>query len=202
MYPIDKLLNQMRAQAIAVISTYSQTRIGIIVGYNPDDYTAAVEIQPEGIKTGFLPILAPWIGNQYGFYAAPALNDMVIVHFQEGDFTSGLVGQCIYSLVDRPINPGPPSGEVWMVHKTGTYLKFMNDGTVAIKCLDEHNAKTNLTIDANIVVTGNISATGDILDKSATNTHTIANMRTIYNSHVHGGVLVGGANTQTTTQTQ
>lgn len=202
MYPIDKLMNLMRAQAIAVISTYSQTRVGIVVGYDPNTYTASVEIKPEGIKTGFLPIIAPWIGNQYGFYAAPALDDMVLVHFQEGDFSSGFIGQCIYSLTDRPISPGPDSGEIWMVHKTGTYLKFNNDGTVAINCLDKDGQKTNITIDANVVVTGNITATGDMLDNSETNTHTIANMRTIYNSHVHGGVLAGGANTQTTNQTQ
>lgn len=202
MYSVDQLVNLIRSQAIAVLSTFSQTRVGIIVGYDPDTYTACVEIKPEGIKTGFLPILSNVIGDQWGFYSAPAINDMVIVHFQEGDFSSGFIGQRIYSLTDRPISPGPPSGETWMIHKTGTYVKFLNDGTIELKCLDENGDKTNLNINANVVVTGNISATGDILDTSETNTHTMENMRTIYNSHVHPGVTAGISNTQVTTQTQ
>ncbi len=202
MFSVDQLINLIRSQAIATLSTFSQTRVGIIVGYDPDTYTANVEIKPEGIKTGNIPILSQWIGNQWGFYSAPELNDMVIVHFQEGDFSCGFIGQRIYSFTDRPISPGPPSGETWMIHKTGTYIKFLNDGTIEMKCLDENGDKTDVNIIANVVVDGDIRASGNILDNNGTNSHDMADMRTIYNSHVHPGVTAGPSNTQVTTQTQ
>lgn len=184
MFPIDKLMNLMRQQAIATLSSFTHTRAGTVTNYNEPNFTARVQIQPEEILTPYLPILTPWVGNGWGMYFPPNLGDLVLCHFMEGDFNVGFVGQHIPNLVDKPIN-NVPSGEGWIVHKTGTYIKFHNDGTISIGTLDIHGNPTNINIASNIVVTGNISATGNILDNSGTNAHNISAMRTIFNQHIH-----------------
>lgn len=213
MFPIDKLRNLMRQEAAGVLATFSQTRIGIVDGYDPNNYTATVLIQPEGIKTGGLPILTEWVGNLWGFYAPPTIGDQVIVHFMEGDFSTGFIGQRIFNITQQPTNNSttPSSGEFWLVHKTGTYLKLHNDGTIELKTLDSNSNQTNINITSNMVMTGNLTvngnvalqgsgagnltSTGDIRDNINTNTNTVKQMRTIYDTHTHGGVSVGGGNT-------
>jgi phage baseplate assembly protein V len=46
-----------------------------------------------------------------------------------------------------------------------------------------------------------LEVTGDIIDNVGTNAHTMANTRTIFNGHFHGGVQAGAANTNTPNQT-
>lgn len=183
---INKLTNLMRQQASQVLSTRTDTtRVGIITSYNKENYTAKVLIQPEEILTGWWPILTPWVGNNWGLMAAPTIGDQVVVHFQEGNISTGFIGDRIFNSQDVAPNPGPDSGEIWIVHKTGTFLKFMNDGTIQIQALDEDGNPSTLNIIANVIVTGTISATGDVLDNSQVNTDTMKGMRTIYNAHTH-----------------
>lgn len=196
-FSIDKIVNLMHQKALETLSTFSQTRIGTISTYNPNNYTAQVLIQPDGILTSYLPILTDWVGNGWGAYFAPTVGDLVMCHFMEGDFTSGFIAKSINNLIDQP-PANIPSGECWLVHKTGTFLKFHNDGTIEIKTLDANNNPTNININGNIVLTGNLTASGDILDNSSgshINTNTIRAMRTIYDGHTHGGVSAGGSNT-------
>lgn len=200
MLTVDKLNNLIKQQIIAVLSTFSHTRVGQIAGYNPDTYTAKVMIQPEGLVTNYLPILTFNVGNGWGFYSAPNDGDMVLVHFMEGDFSTGFIGSKIFNSIDVPINPAPPAGETWMIHKTGTYLKFNNDGTVALLTLDSNGHKTNFNINSNVVITGNLTVSGNVLDNSGTNTNTVKDMRTIYDSHTHGGVSPGPSNTASPNQ--
>ena len=175
----------IRAQVIAVLSTFTHTRIATISSYDPDTYTAKVIFQPDGNLSGQLPILADWVGNGWGSYYAPSIDDQVMVHFMEGSLSNGFISGRIFNNVDRAINPGPPSGERWVVHQTGTFIKFKNDGTIEVNLLDENGDPTNLNIIGNMVVDGNITTTGDILDNSGTNSHTVKLMRTIYNTHTH-----------------
>jgi phage baseplate assembly protein gpV len=195
MLPIDKINNIIKQQVIAVLSTFTQTRIGIISGYDPNTYTSKVTLQPDGLITNYLPIVTFNVGIGWGFYSAPRAGDMVMVHFQEGDLSTGFITGSIFNSIDTPVNPGPPEGETWMIHKTGTFLKFKNDGTISITALDSNSNPTNININGNIVLTGNITATGDILDQSGTNTNNMRLMRSIYDSHTHGGVMAGGSNT-------
>jgi phage baseplate assembly protein gpV len=201
MLPIDKMNNLIKQQAVGLFSLYSQTRIGVISGYDPNTYTAKVTIQPDGVLTNYLPIKTLGVGNQFGIYYAPNDGDMCVVNFQEGDFSSGFISGFIFNSIDVPINPGPPSGETWIVHKTGSFLKFETNGTINLTMLDTNGDPTNLNIVGNVVVTGNITASGDILDTSGTNSNTVKDLRTIYDSHVHPGIMVGGGNTEETTQT-
>jgi phage gp45-like len=212
MHSINQLLNMLRGQNAASLNTMAFAKTGLIASFealatgasNSPRYRAKVTIQPEGLLTDFLPILTPWVGNGWGFYAAPNYGDAVLVVFLEGNISSGIIIGGINNIDNAYIDPGPQTttqpdgmaaGEAWMVHQTGTYLKFLNDGTVNITCLDTNGDPTDLNINGNVVLTGNltlqgaglgnISATGNILDKSGTNTDNMAGMRSVYNMHTH-----------------
>ena len=81
---------------------------------------------------------------------------------------------------------GCPVGEFWLVHKSGSQIKFHNDGSVEV------NANTDLKVTA----TGTVSiyatairlgaAAGDTLKKLITDAFV-----TLFNTHTHSGC--GGA---------
>ncbi|VVC75984.1 hypothetical protein AQUSIP_12850 [Aquicella siphonis] len=182
---VNRLLNLLKGQTAGSFNSMAFTRIGTVDEYNPALYRASVRIQPENIKTDLLPILTPWVGNNWGFYTGLNNGDAVCVLFLAGNFSSGIICLGLNNIENKPVTDGPPAGEAWMQHKTGTYLKFLTDGTIEIKTLDGDENKTNININSNIVVTGNITCTGDILDNSGTNANNIAAMRTIFNEHIH-----------------
>lgn len=127
---MDKFRNQMRLEAQRANSHIAKVRVGIIDGYDPSHYAVKVRIQPENTLTGWMPLTSPWVGNQWGFYAPPSLGDIVDVHYQQGDANAGFVVQKFFSNTVQPL--AVPSGELWVVHKTGTEFKMTNDGNVLV----------------------------------------------------------------------
>ena len=181
--------NIMRREAERAMSQVANTRIGIVSGYDPNNYAAKVRIQPEDVETGWLPVTTPWSGNGWGLFCPPSLNDVVDVHFQEGGKEAGFVA--LRHFGDR-IRPLPvASGEFWLVHKSGSNFKFHNDGTV------ELNAATAITSSApiwnhtgNVHVQGDIRASGEIYDEDGLHGN-IGHFRTVFNAHHHYGVQSG-----------
>lgn len=134
---VSLLLNTMRAQALSAGNTRADARMGLVTSYDPNRYAVKVQLMPEGAETGWLPLASPWIGNGWGMFAAPTPGDMIEVHFQEGSPEAGYACLRFYNDHDRPLPC--PSGEFWLVHASGSMLKFHNDGSV------ELTAATNLT---------------------------------------------------------
>ncbi len=216
-------IDLLQKQAALVGERITTTRFGTIAGYDPAFYAVKVQLQPEGIITGWIPLGSMFVGNGWGLFAAPSLGDMVEVEFQEGDLEAGICCHRFFNDVDRPLSV--PSGEFWLVHKSGSSLKFFNDGTVEL--ITDKNLSIQVTADLIAHVSGNLSATvsgqatlqssqkivldsaevditgflkvsGDITDNTGTgNTKTVNNMRTVYDSHVHPGVQSGASNTGT-----
>lgn len=149
------MLNAMRLQAMMQGQSRIATRLGTILGYDSANYCAKVMIQPENIESGWLPIASPWVGNGWGIFAPPADGDVVIITFQEEDFSAGIITQRLFTDSARPLNV--PVGEFWLVHQSGSLLKFHNDGSV------ELTSNKNLTVtvggDMNATVTGALTAT-------------------------------------------
>ena len=208
---MNTLRNVMRLEAERAASRIALVRMGIVTGYDPDHYAAKVTLQPEGHPTGWLPITTPWVGNGWGWYAPPSIGDVVEVHFQEGDRESGFIVNRFFSAKTKPLSV--PSGEAWLVHGSGSFIKLTNDGKATVKDKAGSTVVLNgdgtgaltfaggLTINANVAVNGTVTATGDITDHSSTTNESVATMRSRYNAHVHPGVQTGGGNTGTTTQT-
>lgn len=190
---MQHILNQVRLQAEQVQGNIAKTRAGLVDSYDPSTYSCKVSLQPDNTLTGWLPILSPWVGNGWGLFAPPTIGDLVEVQFIEGDIESGILCQRFYNDVDRPL--ATPSGEFWLVHASGSSLKFHNDGTVSLisaGTLTSSAPQWNHT--GNVLVTGNIVASGDISDHT---NKSMAGMRSAYNGHSHADPQGGSTSTPT-----
>lgn len=137
---MEKMLNLMRLQVEMLLKQTAKTRIATVSSYDPTNYCAKVRIQPEDTETGWIPVLSQWVGNGWGMFSPPSPGDLVEVQFQEGDVNAGMICQRFFNDNARPL-PTPP-GEFWLVHKTGSVLKFHNDGSVEV------SAASNMTLTA------------------------------------------------------
>lgn len=172
------MLNAIRLQAQRAMADLASTRVGVITSYEPANFSVRVSLQPEGLITGWLPLCSPWIGNGWGMFAAPSVGDMVSVHFFGGDLEAGFVESRMFNDVDRPLSV--PTAEFWLVHQTGSSLKFTNDGNVTLHTQADLVAtvggKLNATVmsDASVSVGGNatVNVTGNLSASAAAATLT------------------------------
>ncbi|MDE8348942.1 MAG: phage baseplate assembly protein V [Acidocella sp.] len=141
----------------------------MVSSFDPASYAAKVLIQPENILSGWLPILSSWVGSGWGLAAPLTPGDQVLVLMQEADSEHGVIAGCVWSAIDKPLPA--PSGELWLQHQSGSYLKLHNDGTIAIE------AQT-------VRITGNLLVTGDISDQNAAH-GSVAVLRSAYDRHTH-----------------
>ena len=141
-----------------------QARMALVTSYDATTGTAKVKLQPEGIQTGWLPVLSPWIGSGWGMIASLAVGDQVFVEPQEGDAEHGVItGRC---WSDQQLPPGIADGEIMLRHQSGSYIKLQADGTVQIT--------------GDLHVTGAIYATGDVTAKAGASQVRLS-------THNHGG---------------
>lgn len=158
---MDSLLNALKAQSAAQDQAGGAPRFGIVSSVNTANATARVTLQPEGVLTGWLPLLSPWAGNGWGLVCPPSPGDQVLVLPQEGDAEHGLVAAVSWSAQTTP--PAAPAGEFWLVHRSGSFLKLQNDGTIQVN--------------------GDLHVRGDVYD-----THgPLSALRDHYNAHIHPG---------------
>lgn len=203
---IGPILNAARLQAQRAMAEFTTSRQGEVTNYDPNNYAARVTIQPDGITTGWLPIASLWIGNGWGCYAPPNIGDMCSVEFINGDLNAGFLECRFWNDVDRPL--AVQSGEFWVVHSTGSCIKFHNDGSV------ELDADTNLTMTVGGNLTANVTGNADVTAEAVTitgNTQidgnlvvsgsiedqngakgTMQHIRDVFNTHPHSGVQTGG----------
>lgn len=124
---IGTLMNAMRLHGE---TDSTGPRVGIISGYDPVNGCVKVELQPDGRETNWIQLDSPGVGNGWGVQIGPQLGDEVSVSFESGDPNLGKVVARHTNTQDRPLPV--PSGEIWMVHQSGSLLKFNSDGTVTL----------------------------------------------------------------------
>ena len=163
---MDSFINLLKGHAAQLDQGWAQPRLATVTSADPTTYTARVELQPEGVLSGWLPVASAWVGNGWGLSCPVAPGDQVIVIWHEGDAQQGLIVGRLWSLSNAP--PAAPAGEFWLMHRSGSYLKLHNDGSI------ETTAET-------WTHHGNFHATGDILDGHGA----LSELRTHYNSHTH-----------------
>lgn len=127
---LNRLRNHMRQEAQRATAHVSMPRAAKVVNYDPDRHAVRVELQPEGILTGYIPVKEPWVGNGWGMYAGPVPGTIVDVHFQQGGKEAGYVDGAFYSTKTKPLSV--QSGEFWLVHQSGSFIKLTNDGDILI----------------------------------------------------------------------
>ena len=153
---ISHFMNGMKA-ASQMANQGKSTRQGTISGYDPSTYSVKVIIQPDGILTGWIPLKSVWIGNGWGLFCPPSIGDAVEIDYQEADGFGGSVGLRFFNDQDRPLPC--PSGEFWLVHKSGASFKSTNDGKLTLT--DPSGTVLNLTNDGNVTITGNLKVSGN-----------------------------------------
>lgn len=196
---IGALQNAWRLQALRAAGDRRGVLSGVVTSYNPNRYSAKVTLQPDGLRTGWLPVAAHWIGNGWGMFSPPSPGDQVNVEFIDGEIGAGTVTSRIWDDNNRPL--AVPAGEWWLVHQSGQSIKLTNDGKMTFD--DGQGATFVLDGAGNIVQTakqttinGPVHITGDVtVDKTLTaNTDVIGGGKSLKN-HVHPGVQSGGSNT-------
>ena len=157
---MDHLINALKAHSGGQDAATGQPRFGTVTSVDPSQGTVRVQLQPEGVLTGWLPMLAGWVGNGWGLSCPPTVGDQVFVLPQEGDAEHGIVIGRAWS--QNAVVPNTPVGELWMTHRSGSYLRLLNDGTVAVR--------------------GDLHVDGDVYDRHGS----LAQLRGHYNEHTHG----------------
>lgn len=162
---MDRFLNVLKAHAAALDRAQGQPRFGLVASVDPARYAVRVTLQPEAVLTGWLPVLSQWVGAGWGIAALPAPGDQVLVLPQDGEAEHGVVVGAAFS--DRALPPAAPSGELWLVHKSGAALHLANDGTVRVI--------------GDLHVQGSVLASGDVSDGAGS----LARLRGNYDAHTH-----------------
>lgn len=189
----------MRTGAQMGAATFT-TRLGLVTAYDPGTYAIKATIQPEDVETGFIPLLSPWVGNQWGAFFAPILGAQILILFQEGNSQVPIGALFLFSTAMPPVQV--PSGEMLLQHQSGSLLHFDNSGNVTMTANQAMtlNAPAGCTINANTTINGNVQTNGNIqasMDISDLNAAhgSISSLRTAYNGHTHsdpqGGTTSG-----------
>lgn len=201
---MSEMQNAMTVAAMRAGDARQNTRLAIVDAYDPETFSVKVKLQPSGVLTGWLPVASCFVGNGWGMFAAPTIGDMVQVDCQEGDIDAGMVTGAIFNDIDRPL--AVPSGDFWLVHRSGSMLKFHGDGVIEMTAATElrtaatvwnHTGPVN--VDGLVTVNGAIRATGEITDFYLTQPYSMAGFRARYNLHTH---FENGAGSQTNVTSQ
>lgn len=195
---MQAIRNQMMLAAKMATADRAPTKLGAVTSYDPDNYAVVVLLRPEDITTGWLPLVSSWSGNNWGMFAPPSIGDLVEVQFVDGSLEAGFACQRFYTDQNRPLNV--PSGEFWLVHKSGSLLKFHNDGTVELHAATAINSSApQWTHTGPMTINdGDLKVQGDITDRYATQSRTVNGMRSVYNGHTHSDPQGGSVSTPTT----
>lgn len=184
--------NLMRQIAHMATQEQAKTTICTVTSYDPNTYSAKV-MTPAGQETGWLPVTSQWIGNGWGMFCPPTSGDMVEVQFQEDGNEAGFICGRFFNDQERPL--AVPSGEFWLVHKSGAFFKLMNNGKASFS--DGQGATVTLNGDGTITSaastwnhTGNVNVTGTI-----TGSVDVIGGGKSLKTHVHSGISPGGSNT-------
>lgn len=191
------MMNQIAMRSQMAAGGFSGTRQGVITAYDPVEYAIKVSLQPTGEETGWIPLGTLWAGNDWGLAAGPMIGAEVQIDFDSGQIGVPMAGNQFYNNEDRC--PGPPSGEFWIVHQSGSLLKFLNTGEILVSsglkltytAPQHHFTGGDVLIDQDLIVTGNI------FDQNQAH-GSLGDLRVKYNGHKHTGVQSGSSSTNTT----
>lgn len=167
---MEDWLNLIRREVQRGLSLISRDRIGIVDSYDPATHAVKVRLQPQNTLSGWLPVGTLAAGNGFGVHFAPNVGDQVVVHPLDGVHEARIVGSRLFSTTDQPLSV--PAGEMWVIHKTGSGVKFHNDGKVELIS----NSDMTITVGGKLsqTVQGDMSlnVSGNLATQASAWTHT------------------------------
>lgn len=204
--------NQMRLAAQMAQAGRAESVVGIVSSYDPGTAAAKVRIQPEDPDyperslTGWLPVCSPWVGDGWGLDAPVSPGDQVEVKFFGGEVENGYISGRLFSDAARPT--GAKSGEFFLRHKQGAFLKLSNDGKLAINSQVEIDATgptvmIQATGNVNVQAGGQANVTAQAINLGASGQSLLSFVTsafmTLFNGHTHNehdGPPTGSPNQQ------
>jgi phage baseplate assembly protein V len=138
------MIDHIKRVVSEFLAGFTPTKYGQISAYNPDNYTVKVMLMPTMQETGFVPLAAPWVGNNFGAVFGPSIGDSVRLDFMDGRVEATVVGGRFFNNSTLP--PVVQSGQAAIVDSKGSYVKLNNDGTLTI------NAATGLNMSGQTIV--------------------------------------------------
>lgn len=157
---MSRLANAIRQQARTSQNEYALPQFATISSYDAGNHAVKVIVQPVDPAVGnqesnWMPLGAIGIGNGWGVAVGPQIGDQVLVVFEGGDFSSGTIVARVFSVAQQA--PAVPSGEIWAVHSTGSFIKMVTSGDINVSTAGNLNATVAGNMTAN--VTGNANTT-------------------------------------------
>jgi phage baseplate assembly protein gpV len=156
---LDNFFDVLATNRDAARGGFAQPRMGTVTSSNSQTAMAKVLLQPEGVLTGWLPVLTQWVGSGWGMACPPSPGDQVLVIPQEGDAQHGLIVGRLYSNLVRP--PSAEPGEITLTHQSGCSISLLNSGIVTIQ--------------------GDLHVSGDVYDSYGA----LSQLRSHYDAHTH-----------------
>jgi len=169
------MIEHIKRAVSEFLAQFTTTKYGQVSAYNPNDYTVKVILLPTMEETGFVPLAAPWVGNNFGAVFGPAIGDSVRLDFVDGRIEACLAGGRFFNDSARP--PVVQSGQAAIVDSKGSYVKLNNDGTITLGAPTGITSTTPLLKQVgNFEVDGNTTLNGDITQTigNGTGTATLA----------------------------
>jgi hypothetical protein len=221
----DEFSHLMALHAQQQIGVRRPFAIGHVVAYDPSSHQVqcaissfAVVDPATGIATGQYAISpwaqlgSDWVGNGWGFQAAPEVGDAATpwsgtqcaLYIQSGDSGETLAGQLLYTAQAVPPDSTLVAGEAVFRHKSGTRLKFHDDGQLEVYSANNINITTaggisfQFNDDGSIAVTVAGGKTYSI-NGSSDAAALVSLLVTAFNAHTHQGVQTGGGTSGTPT---
>ncbi|MFM0630779.1 phage baseplate assembly protein V [Paraburkholderia xenovorans] len=129
------LANAVRMQAGAHANGRQQAQWATISSYD-GNLSVKVMLQPQNLESEWMPLGCIGVGDGWGVAVGPNIGDQVYVEFPEGDVNSGVITARAHN-VEHPPMP-VPAGEIWAVQKSGSFLKFLANGDVALNVVGNY----------------------------------------------------------------
>jgi phage baseplate assembly protein gpV len=158
------LREAVRYHAAALDATRPQPRFAVVESVDAARHLAKVTIQPEGVLTGWLPILGMGGGGAWGLICPPAVGAQVVVVPLDGDHENWAVLGAAWSTANVPPDPSATpggaaaavqAGEMALVSKAGAYVRLNADGSAVV--LSPGNVTVSAGGNATIEATGTIA---------------------------------------------
>jgi phage baseplate assembly protein gpV len=189
MAALARMRNAIRRDIEAIIGSVAQPRFATVAAVDETTHSVRLEIQPEGVLSGWVPdATALFASGGFGVSAPSRQGDQVKAVYSHGDADFPVVIGRVYSDADPvPVSPltgdHAKPGEMLISMPGGGWLHFKGDGTVegGGTRLTWHGP---MTVMGDLTVQGAINATGDVVGNGIS-----------LDQHVHKDVQPGNGTT-------
>lgn len=187
---MNVLQETIRRLAEDAVARYAQPRHGLVQSVDPAQHLVRVEIQPEGVVTGWIPDCSIAAGAGLRVAMPSEIGTQVLVVPGEGDEgTYRIVGRLFDDETPPPVSAvtGKPAQPGEMLAVSGSATVHLSASSITLMV-----GQVKLTLDSGgLHLTGALDATGNI-----TSTGGDVKAQSIsLTQHTHSGVQSGSSNT-------